>query len=444
MRDLKHVFRLFLILAILAVGGVILAGGVRAQSYFGVTVAPNRESVYVRIAPSLGREVIGSLALGQSVPATGRSPNGQWFRIDFFGQEGWIGRVVVTVSGNPDVLPVGDPATMPFDLGDGPRAGPSGASGPATIRLPESGLRLRAGPSQAYFFMAGVPRYEVMSATGRSPDGQWLQVNFRGTLGWVANQYIEWQSGSIEALPVWGIVANGPPVVMPDGGGPSATRDALMTAMLLHIDLSTNRLDILEGIWRSIAAGAPRPCAFTLGHPQPYIPRPEDLSAYPELDPVIAALNQGLEETGRAIDVWETWCELHANEYPVPPEIVNSGLEGVYNARRGYESARQLIFALGLVPTATPPPPGFTPAPAVPTVTISAPNLPDLMAFGLQNNRVTFTTQFTHPELGCAWQGLGGQVFVGTTLWMRRRSAAARGKDWAGRCSGCRARRCAA
>jgi hypothetical protein len=41
-----------------------------------------------------------------------------------------------------------------------------------------------------------------------------------------------------------------------------------------------------------------------IGAPQPYIPREQDLNAYPELDPVIAALNQGLEETGRAIELW--------------------------------------------------------------------------------------------------------------------------------------------
>ncbi|GEM_PF-3093759 len=412
MRDLKPVLHLLVMAAILAAVGVFLAPRDLSQAQdFGVTVTPNRERINVRIGPAIGHEVIGTLSMGQVVPATGRTSNGEWLRINYFGQEGWVGRVVVTVSGNMDALPIGAPTVLPFDLGDGPRAGPSNATGGATIRLPESGIRLRAGPSELYFMIANVPRYEVLAATGRSPDGQWLQVNYRGTLGWIANLgelFIEWQRGSITDLPEWGILADGPPVNQPVVG-PSATRDALMTAMLLHIDVSTNRLDVIAGIWNTISMGGTRVCSFGLGHPQPYIPRDVDLSTYPELDPVIAALNEGLEETGRAIDLWEQWCESFSQNYPIPPDLVNSGLEAIRNARTGFASARAQILALGLEPTPTPLPPALTPAPQVPTVTAPA-ALPDLMAFGLAGNRVVYTTQFTHPDLGCNWQGLGGQV----------------------------------
>ena len=89
--------------------------------------------------------------------------------------------------------------------------------------------------------------------------------------------------------------------------------------------------------------------------------------------------------------------------------LLLTGLQAVHNARTGYDSARSQIFGLGLVPTATPLPPALTPAVPVATTTAGA-SQPDLMAFGLVGNRVVFTPQFTHPELGCAWQGLGGQI----------------------------------
>ncbi len=415
MRNLKrYLSYLSLVLTVAIVAGALVTPRQTGQAQdFGVTVTPNRERINVRVAPAIGREVVGVLARGQVVPATGqyRSRRGQWFRINFFGAEGWVNEEVVVVTGNPQVLPYADPTTVPFDLGDGPRAGPSGAAGPASIRLPESGIRLRAGPSEGYYMIGNVPRYEIVSVTGRSPDGQWLQVNYRGTLGWIANLgevFIEWRAGDITWAPEWGIVADGPPINDPEIG-PSAAREALMTAMLLHIDLSINRLDIVSGVWSSIARGAQRMCLFQLGNPQPYIPRDQDLNAYPEMDPVIAALNEGLEETGRAIELWEQWCDLQERHYPGGEQLIAPALEAVRNARRGYQNARDMILALGLVPTPTPPPPALTPVPQVPTVT-APPRLPDLMAFGLEGNRVIFSAQFTHPELGCNWQGIGGQI----------------------------------
>ncbi|MBN2471745.1 MAG: SH3 domain-containing protein [Anaerolineae bacterium] len=401
-----------LMLALLA--GLLFAPALHSRAQdFGVSLTPNRESINVRVAPALGHEVIGALHMGQTVSATGRSGNGRWYRIDFFGEEGWVERTVVNVSGDVSVLPLGDPPIAPFDLGDGPRAGPGNYFGNATIRLPESGIRFRAGPGDGYFVFGNVPRYEVLSVTGRNINGTWLQVNFRGTLGWIAHlgpRFIEWQAGSVEAVPLWGVVADGPPVNQPITG-PSATRDALMTAMLLHIDFSTPRLDMIAGIWNTIAMTGRQSCAFDLGHPQPYIPREGDLMEFPEIAPVIAALNQGLEETGRAIDLWQDWCRLRVQDYPGAAALVGPAQESVSNARAGFAQAQAQIEALGLLPTPTPLPPDITPAAPIATVTPeSLADLPDLMAFGLEGNRVIFAPQFTHPEAGCAWQGLGGQI----------------------------------
>jgi uncharacterized protein YraI len=410
MRHDHLLVRLGLILLALALAGVLVAPYAADAQDFGVTVTPNREEIYVRIAPTLGQEVIGALYWGDVVPVTGRTGNRQWYRINYYGQEGWVGAEVVTVMGNPEGLPLGAPAVAPFDLGDGPRAGPSDQVGPAVIRLPESGIRLRGGPSEAYFMIDNVPRYEVVTVTGRSPNAAWLQVNYRGTLGWIANvgsKFIEWQRGDASSVAEWGIVADGPPVNQPDIG-PSATRDAIMTAMLLHIDRSLERLDIVSGVWSTIERGGTRVCVVGLGEPQPFIPQERDLNAYPELDPLIAALNEGLEETGRAIELWDQFCDLQTSglsgSYLAP-----AAREAIGIARAGYESARSQIFGLGLVPTPTPLPPAMTPAVPVATTTAGA-SQPDLMAFGLEGNRVLFTQQFTHPELSCTWQGLGGQV----------------------------------
>lgn len=415
MNKIKHLLKIvvpfaILIAVIAAVGPVDRSA---AQS-FGVTVSPNRERINVRIAPAIGHEVIGVLARGQTVDAYGRSPNNQWLRINFFGQEGWVEMTVLDVTGDWQALPFGGPAVAPLDLGDGPRAGVSNSPGPGEILLPESGIRLRGGPSEAYFVLVNIPRFEIMAVTGRSTNGEWLQVQYRGTLGWIKNlglPFIDWRRGSMEVLPEWGIVADAPPSNAPDPG-PYATRDAIFVAMLLHIDRSTYRLDQISGVWSTISSGGSTRhlCMFDLGEPQPYIPRERDLLEYPELDPVIAALNEGLEETGHAIERWHTWCDMKEQRHPGKELLVEPALENLRNARQGYESAEAQIWGMGLEPTPTPVPPAFTPAAPVATATPLPDDLPDLQAFALDGNRVLFTGQFTHPELGCSWQGFGGQV----------------------------------
>src|SRR5690606_6375615 len=98
--------------------------------------------------------------------------------------------------------------SIPYGGFESPRSGRTSADSPIKGRLAQSGLRVRAGPSRAYPILANAPRYTVMPLTGRTINNQWLQVNFEGTLGWIATQYVEVQDGaSIVNLPVDGIVA---------------------------------------------------------------------------------------------------------------------------------------------------------------------------------------------------------------------------------------------
>ncbi len=179
---MRRTFMWFIALLWLAIGSV------SAQS--GPEILVNRDNVNVRLYPAIGAEVLGFVQAGWRAPATGRSGDGQWIRIDFNGEEGWVGFPVINLFGDMNALPVADPRSIPFGGFESPRSGSTSATSPVTGKLDTSGLRVRAGPSRAYPVLANAPRYTIFPLLGRTRNNSWLQVNFEGTLGWVTTPWV--------------------------------------------------------------------------------------------------------------------------------------------------------------------------------------------------------------------------------------------------------------
>ncbi len=77
-----------------------------------ITVRPsqNDDFINVRSGPSTLFPSIGILLVGQTAPALGRSPGGEWIQIDYPGVEGGKGWVFsVLVSASPGELPIVEP-----------------------------------------------------------------------------------------------------------------------------------------------------------------------------------------------------------------------------------------------------------------------------------------------------------------------------------------------
>lgn len=66
----------------LSVTSALAQGSVR-----GVVV---NDSANIRIVPAFGGALIASVPSGWAFSANGRTPDNQWLRIDFNGQEAWI------------------------------------------------------------------------------------------------------------------------------------------------------------------------------------------------------------------------------------------------------------------------------------------------------------------------------------------------------------------
>ncbi len=303
-------------IALLAVFWLSL-GSVYAQPLpqVGVNILVNRDNVNVRIAPALGADIVAYVNAGWTTVANGRSPDSQWVRIDFNGEEAWIGVAVLNLFGDINTLPVADPRSIPYGGFESPRSGLSSAGSDINGKLAQSGLRLRAGPSQAYPVLANPPRYTVFPLTGRTANNAWLQVIYNGTLGWVTASFVEIQGGrSIIELPIDGIVASSPPQSQDTNEDYVGT----LKLMLARLDLAQPSLDSIRGTWTTVSLGQRSAC-------QNFPARPSDINIanpllaafFPTLDPLRTDFNIAMANVRIAIDLW-----IEACGQPQPPSGV--------------------------------------------------------------------------------------------------------------------------
>jgi len=288
----------------LSVGVGIVLAGPSAQS--GVSVLVNRDGVNIRLLPAIGAEVVGFVDAGFTAPANGRSGDGQWIRIDFLGQEGWIGVPVININGDVNSLTVSDPRSIPYGGFESPRAGLTSATSDIFGRLSNSGVRVRSGPGRGYVILANAPRYTIMPLLGRTGSNLWVQVNFEGTLGWVATTNMEFQNGaSVLQLPIDGIVAESLPLSQ------DTQDDYLATLRLFQarLDLAQAPLDEIRAVWTSAALGTTPSCANFPARPSDYnIPNPLLAAFYPTLNPLQEDFNTAMANLRLAINLYIDAC----------------------------------------------------------------------------------------------------------------------------------------
>lgn len=293
-----------------------------------VQIVVNRDNVNIRLAPALGADLAGTVNAGYATVANGRSPDNQWLRIDFQGQEAWVGVPVISVLvGDIAALPVGDPRSIPYGGFESPRSGPTNATSPVSGRLANSGLRLRAGPSTAYPVLANPLRYTVFPLTGRTTNNAWIQVNFEGTLGWVTAGFVEIQNGAnILSLPIDGVVAS----AAPQSADTKDNYIGILQLMLDRINISQSALDSIRGTWTTVALGERSACQNFPARPTDInIPNPILAAFNDTLEPLRVDFNSAMSNLRLAIDLW-----IEACGHPQPPQgvVSQASVIGALNA----------------------------------------------------------------------------------------------------------------
>jgi serine/threonine-protein kinase len=142
----------------------------------------------VRVAPDVSAEVLATAADAR-LPITGVSPDHQWFRVEWFGQPGWIAQsALVSIEGNLDLAPV---IEVP---GAGETVRPVLVAG-------HLGARVRVAPEVNAEVLATAADARL-PITGVSPDHQWFRVEWFGQPGWIARSALVSVEGNLDLAPV--------------------------------------------------------------------------------------------------------------------------------------------------------------------------------------------------------------------------------------------------
>jgi len=147
--------------------------------------------VNVRAEPSTASNVLGMIPPNTKVEITGKDPGENWWQINYpqgAGGKGWVTAQYITTASKPEVPTIG-----------GNEADPNNGN----VAVVQQQLNVRSGPGTDFNSLGTLNPQDVVSLTGKDPDGAWLQVDFASGpegKGWVNAAFV--QAKGVENLPI--------------------------------------------------------------------------------------------------------------------------------------------------------------------------------------------------------------------------------------------------
>lgn len=150
--------------------------------------------VNVRSGPGILYEVIGQLNADDQAPALARdSTHNDWLYIESTALRGWVAYFTVTVTGNPDDLPVRVPD------GNGETLVP-----PSALAITRYNVYLRVQPTLEAAITHLVAFDTPTTPWRRSADSLWIYVEYDGGAGWAIAELFLISKEQVQQLPVEG------------------------------------------------------------------------------------------------------------------------------------------------------------------------------------------------------------------------------------------------
>ena len=150
----------------------------------------------VRDAPSLFANRLGRIFRGQTYQIVGRDANARWFLLQLSNTQAWAYGFYISVDGNEFNAPV-------LSAGAGTLSAiPPGYADTGVLIVTEAGMRMRAEPNTTSPQTGRIPWGSFLPVVGRVGDNSWLQVVWKGTVGWVYAPYTETRQGDLNAVPI--------------------------------------------------------------------------------------------------------------------------------------------------------------------------------------------------------------------------------------------------
>jgi uncharacterized protein YraI len=157
--------------------------------------------VNVRSGPGTEYTILGKLTPVDSLDITGQNADGDWWRVNFNGQEGWVFDTVVEITGAVEGVPVVEPgATAVLRSGQVASSGTATTSGDVFITT-RFNTNLRSEPSANVDVLGVVPFNTELRAEARTLNSNWVMVTFDDQSGWLFAPIVFFTSGDIASLP---------------------------------------------------------------------------------------------------------------------------------------------------------------------------------------------------------------------------------------------------
>lgn len=252
------------------------------------------ESLNVRSAPTLEAEIIASAFEDDALDVIGRNLDGSWFEVqrpNRMTRLGWVSAGLLNFEFLPENLPLTD-FIMGLE-GDTPLTTDPGTA----VYILQNSI-LRTQPLQSAERLLTIPFASVVPVIARNQTGEWIQVNYLGTVGWILT-FNTRQRDDIMDLPQ---APNLPPIeTAPVVIIPPEVQLAEVERMRVFIGVNRELAVALESFWNVVLDGEVMPC-----EPPPFVTEYmftiENERAFPELPRYVPRLNEGIGLLNSSID----------------------------------------------------------------------------------------------------------------------------------------------
>jgi uncharacterized protein YgiM (DUF1202 family) len=146
----------------------------------------------VRSAPSAFADRVGRILRGQTYQVVGRDPKARWFLLQLSGFRAWALGYYLYIDGNEFNAPVASTFVL--------QGNPASSSG--IVAISKATLKLRRLPTIYSEQIGRVTWGGAVGVVGRTRAGDWWQVVWKGTVGWVVSGFLQITEGSIDKVPI--------------------------------------------------------------------------------------------------------------------------------------------------------------------------------------------------------------------------------------------------
>ncbi len=147
----------------------------------------------VRDAPSLGGNIVGRVLRGQTYQIVGRDPHARWFLIQLHDRQGWVWGYYVFVDGNEFTPPIASATTLVL---------PGGLTDTGVMAQSQAVVKLRAQPTVNSMQTGRITWGGFVPVLGRTANGVWWQVLWKGTIGWTYAPFYDIVFGDLNSVPI--------------------------------------------------------------------------------------------------------------------------------------------------------------------------------------------------------------------------------------------------